>query len=567
MSQAKKPAKTRAPKRATRVSASEPRRRRVRSPVGVLTLAVSPLSTLGGNSEEPHPGRLAAIDLGSNSLHMIIVEADPAGGYRVLDREKEMVCLGGALKLDGKPAPLPASAVEASLETLSRFLALASLRGASEAVAVATSAVREAADGSDFLARVKAQTGLQIRLLSGDEEGYLVFRAVREALDLSEPRCVIADLGGGSTEWIRVEKGELKEVKSLPLGSLRLAQILEDAPPSGAAMADLRKVVGRGLRSLGHKHVDRLVATSGTALTVASLSELISGRPWRAAAGTLRALTASDVDRVIETLLKLTRKEIAALPPVGSRRAVSILSGAILLRELLAASGCTELTVCDRSLRYGLVLATLSRAPERAGSSRRRQVERLARRVESVYAHSVQCARLAVRLFDLTMAIHGLGQREREWLEYAALLHDIGYSVHHRRHQDHSRYLIANAGLSGFEREELEVMAVTAGYHRGHRPRSNDPELKSLSHWQRKVIKRLVALLRLGDALDRTHASRVENLYCAIRKRKLRFDVISPYDVTLELEAARKAKRQFERIFGVEVRLQQGFSPARRRRG
>ena len=529
-----------------------------------LALPVVALAPLGEGAEEQQPGRLAAIDIGSNSLHMIIVEADPAGGYRILDREKEMVGLGGTLQVGAERTRLPAEAVEAGLEALKRFLVLASLRGASEAVAVATSAVREAVDGEELVARVEAQTGLKVRVLSGEEEGYLVYLAVREAVDLSEPRVVIADLGGGSTEWIRVEDGELAGIQSLPLGSLRLGGLLPDAPPTASELERLDDGIARGLEGLASGgRADRMIATSGTAVTVAALSELWAGRPWRAAPGALRILSADDVQSVVDHLARLSRKEIAGLPPVDAARAPSILAGAILLSELLAASGADRLAVCDRGLREGLVLATLDRTPEPAGSSRRRQVERLARRMESVHAHSVQCARLATRLFDVTMSIHGFGPREREWLEYAALLHDIGYSVHHRRHQEHSRYLIANSGLEGFDPGELRLIALTAGYHRGRRPRSSDPALAGLPSWERKVVKGLVAILRLADALDRTHASRVETLFCAIRKKTVRLDVISAFDVTLELEAARKKKRLFERRYGVEVRLQQGLSPAR----
>jgi exopolyphosphatase/guanosine-5'-triphosphate,3'-diphosphate pyrophosphatase len=542
-------------------AAAEPRR--LPSPIGEMSLPVAPLVPLGEGVEEPRPGRLAAIDIGSNSIHMIIVEADPAGGYRVLDREKEMVGLGRTLQMGEERARLPAEAVEIGFETLKRFLVLASLRGAAEAVAVATSAVREAIDREEFVARVEAQTGLEVRVLSGAEEGYLVYLAVREAVDLSEPRAVIADLGGGSTEWIRVEDGEMVGIESLALGSLRLGRLLPEAPPTDAELARLGKRIARGLENLPSAGpADRMIATSGTAVAVAGLSDLWSDRPWRAAPGALRILEAADVEKVVTRLSRLSRKEIASLPPVDAARASSILAGAILLRELLAASGSDRLAVCDRSLRDGLVLATLGRTPEPAGSSRRRQVERLARRVESVHAHSVQCARLAVRLFDVTMSIHGFGPREREWLEYAALLHDIGYSVHHRRHQDHSRYLIANSGLEGFDPGELRLIALTAGYHRGRRPRSSDPALAGLAPWERKVVKGLVALLRLADALDRTHASRVETLFCAIRKRRVRIDVISAFDVSLELETARKQKRLFERRWDVKVRLQQGLSPA-----
>src|SRR5262249_11941607 len=147
---------------------------------------------------------------------------------------------------------------------------------------------------------------------------------------------------------------------------------------------------------------------------------------------------------------------------------------------------------------------------------RRRQVVQLAERTESVVRHSLQTARLAVRLFDLTVSVHGLGAREREWLEYAALLHDIRYSIHHQdhHHHDHSYYLVVNPTHDAFDPREVEIVADGARYHRGAKPRPERQEtLAALKPWQQRTIVKLTALLRLADALDRTHASRVEEVY------------------------------------------------------
>lgn len=506
--------------------------------------------------------RLAAIDIGSNSIHMVVVAADAAGGYRVLGREKEMVRLGRSAFRRGFLSP---RAITDALDALAKVTTLARLKGAQELLAVATSAVREAANGDEFLRRVRTQTGLEVRLLSGAEEGRLIYWAVREAVDLSRGRTLILDVGGGSTEAIATRDGELDEVLSLPLGSLRCADRLTGDPPAAGELTRLRRHVAAVLAETPlPEGIERAVATSGTALCCAGLADLIAGRDDRSPAGGTRELKTKELTRVVAYLARRRREQIAALPPVGEPRAESILAGAVVLAELLRRAGVDRVQVCDRALRDGLVLEALGRPqadapPEEA---RRRQVLRFARRVESVFGHNEHTARLAVRLFDLTVSMHGLGAREREWLEFAALLHDVGYSINYQRHQHHAYYLITHAQLEGFDPTEIEIIALVARFHRGRRPRSKNPELAPRPPWQRRTVKRLAALLRIADALDRTHASRVDDLFCAIRKKRVRLDVLSPYDVTLELDAARNRKRLFERTFGVRLKLRQGLAPA-----
>ncbi|MDP9122712.1 MAG: HD domain-containing protein, partial [Acidobacteriota bacterium] len=236
-----------------------------------------------------------------------------------------------------------------------------------------------------------------------------------------------------------------------------------------------------------------------------------------------------------------------------------------LLQELAIHAGVDRFQVSDRALREGLVLDALgqpippSLEPE---DLRRRQVLRLAERVDSVFRHNLQTARLAVRVFDLTASVHGLGSREREWLEYAALLHDTGYSVHYRDHHKHTYYLIVNATLDGFDQREIEIIGHVARYHRGAKPKSNHPTFAALKPWQQRAIRQLTPLLRIADALDRTHASRVEELYAAIRARRVTIEVLSRYEVELELEAAREHCRLFTRTFGSKLEFRQGLEVA-----
>jgi exopolyphosphatase / guanosine-5'-triphosphate,3'-diphosphate pyrophosphatase len=509
--------------------------------------------------------RLAAIDVGSNSIHMIVVEPEAGGGYRVLGKEREMVRLGRTGLGRGS---LSEAAMRDGLEALVKMTSLAALKGAERVVAVATSAVREAANGEEFLARVRAQTGLKVRLLDGAEEGRLVFRAVREVADLGDGLGAVVDVGGGSTEWIATRAGRLARVVSLPLGSLRCAAKLEGDPPRQRSLLRLRRGARERLEAeVREVPVERLVATSGTAVCCADLVDLWSPRGFRGAAAGLREVKAKDLTRVVEQLAAMPRREIAALPPVGEPRAESLLAGAVLLAELVGHAGADRLLVSDRALREGLVLAALREplpASKDGGELRRRQVLQLAARAPSVLAHGEQTARLAARLFDLTASLHGLGAREREWLEHAALLHDVGYAIHYRRHHRHSEYLIAHAELDAFDPREIEVIAQLARFHRGAKPRPRHLALRALESWQRRAVRALAALLRLADALDRTHASRVEELYCSIRRRRVTLEVLSRYDVELELADARDRGRLFEEVFERRLTVRQGLAAARK---
>lgn len=507
--------------------------------------------------------RLAAIDIGSNSIHMVVAETEPNGGYRVLGREREMVRLGKTGFSDGA---LSEAAMRDGLEALAKMTTLARLKGAEQVVAVATSAVREAANGADFLARVKALTGLGVQVLTGVEEGRLIHRAVREVVDLGPGTAAIVDIGGGSTEWIATRAGKIEQVLSLPLGSLRCAADVKRDPPSAVSIGRLRRRIEKSLgQTVPRGSIDRLVATSGTAVCCADLIDHLAGRPWKELSGALREVRAKDLAQLIERLRPLKRRQIADLPPVGLPRSESLLAGGVLLQELVAHAGVDRFQVCDRALREGLVLAAIGQpvpAMAEPRDLRRRQVLQLAERAESVYRHNLQTARLAVRLFDLTASLHGLGTREREWLEYAALLHDIGYSIHYRGHHKHAYYLITHAVLDAFDPREIEIIAHVALYHRGASPKASHPTLAALKPWQQRAIRKLAALLRVADALDRTHASRVEELYCAIRGRKVTLEVLSRYAVDLELEAAGETARLFEKVLGASLRLRQGLEAA-----
>jgi exopolyphosphatase/guanosine-5'-triphosphate,3'-diphosphate pyrophosphatase len=511
---------------------------------------------------------VAALDIGTNSIHLLVAETDGAGGFRVLAREREMVRLGKSALGRGALSP---RAVRDGLEALLRMTTLARLKGAGRVEAVATSAVREAANGDEFLDQVRALTGVEVRKLTGAQEGALVFRAVRHAVDLGRGWTVLVDVGGGSTEWCAARDGALRTVRSLELGSLRCAGWLDGDPPATAALEKLRRRLRERLASVRPPaRVERLIATSGTAACCGDLADHFSGRERGLPVGGLRELRVKELAEVVTRLRTLSRREIAALPPVDEPRAGSILAGAVLLEELARHAGLDRLHLCDRALREGLLLEALGSPPpdgRAAPSARRRQVAELAQRAPAMVGHATQVARLAVRFFDLTAPVHNLGAREREWLEHAALLHDVGYSVHFQRHHKHSLYLISSADLDAFDAREIEVVAHVARYHRGAPPKRRHESFATLEPWQRDTVRRLAALLRVANALDHTHAARVVELYASLIKRKrVVVEVLSPYDVSLELTAARRGAELFEEVFGRRLEFRPGLERPRRRR-
>ena len=252
---------------------------------------------------------------------------------------------------------------------------------------------------------------------------------------------------------------------------------------------------------------------------------------------------------------------------MGKPRSESILAGAILIQELLRHAGVDRFFVSDRALREGLVLETIGGVadiPATAQDVRRRQILQLAERAEPVFAHGTETARLAVRLFDLLRALHGLGAREREWLEYGALLHDLGYLIDYEKHHRHGYYLVRSAPLDAFDPREIEILAHLVRYHRGRSPSARHATMRPLRAWQQKTIEKLTPLLRIADALDRSHARRVAEIYCSIRERRVRLEVLSRYDVDLELDTAKPHAELFEAVYGRRLRLRQGLERARR---
>jgi exopolyphosphatase/guanosine-5'-triphosphate,3'-diphosphate pyrophosphatase len=507
--------------------------------------------------------RIAAIDIGTNSIHMIVVQVRPDLSFEVIDREKEMVRLGAG-GLDGRA--LTPEATHAALQVLSKFRRLAESHRVDEVIAVATSATREAENGGEFLQTVTQQTGIRPRVISGTEEARLIHLAAVYGVSVPRDVAVVIDIGGGSVEVTRGAGSNVELGRSFKLGVIRLTERFVKTDP--LEPRDERKLVrhidaeiGKYLDQIARDGFERVIGTSGTILSigaVASAAEgLAPGAPLRN-----RRFSAKQIRRVRKDLVALDLEKRLRVPGLEPRRADLAVAGAILVDELLRRLGASEMTLCDLSLREGLVLDYISRhrkqiaQADRYPDVRRRSVFELAERCNYWPAHSQHVARLAIGLFDQTRAIHGLTDREREWLEYAAILHDIGVHISYEGHHKHSYYLVKNGDLRGFEPDEIEAVALVARYHRQATPKRKHDGFSDLKRRTRRTVRTLAAILRLAESLDRSHAQTITGLELHDRGDDDLLQLRTTGDAELELWAATRHAAPFERLTGKPLRLE-----------
>jgi exopolyphosphatase / guanosine-5'-triphosphate,3'-diphosphate pyrophosphatase len=457
--------------------------------------------------------RLAAIDVGSNSVHMLIADVSRNGHIEVVDRVKEMVRLGRRSFTTGR---LTDESMEMTVRTLAHFRRLADVRRVDRMRAVATSAVREARNRTDFIRRMRQESGIAVEVISGTEEAKLIYQAARHALGLEGGPHLLLDVGGGSVELVLVKDAQPLWMRSVKLGAARLSErFLHDDPPSAAQrkhlLNHLDHEIGDLMDQTRRSHITRAVGTSGTINTIVAMARAARGEE----VGRLHGATASavEVGRLCQELLAANAASRVELPGMDPKRTDQMPAAALLADFVMRRSGAPELAACTWAMREGLLLG-LVRTADSNGSddARRRSVKALAARFAGPNRHGRQVARLALKLFDTTALLLGLPENGRELLEYAALLHDVGHAIDHDRHNRHSYYLIKNAELLGFDPVEIEIIALAARGHRKQGGHFDLPELQSLTTGKRRMARGLAAILRVADALDRSHFGVIKNM-------------------------------------------------------
>ena len=515
--------------------------------------------------------RLAAIDIGTNSVHMIVVQVRPDFSFEVVDREKEMVRLGAG-GLDGKK--LTREAMTAALQALSKFERLAKSHQVDEILAVATSATREAENGGAFLKAIERKTGVRPRIITGTEEARLIHLAAVYGVDTPKPAVVI-DIGGGSVEITLGSGREVKFARSFKIGVIRLTErFVSSDPISNRDERKMTKFIGeqvdRYLEHIIEAGFDRVIGTSGTILSLGVVATAIERGTAPEEVRNLR-VPAKSVRRVRKMAVELDLEDRIHMPGQDPRRADLMVAGAVLLDALLRKLDADEITLCDLALREGVVLDYIHRhrrdiaRVDRYPDVRRRSVVELAERCSWEAEHSRQVASLALALFDQTRRVHGLGDKEREWLEFGSFLHDIGNHISYKGHHRHSYYLIKNGDLRGFEPAEIEIVALLARYHRRATPKDEDDLMKDLGKGSRKTVEVLSAFLRLAETLDRSRHGVVKGLEVRERLGQLRIKVQAVGDAELELWAAHRQAEALEEALDRKIRMEK--VPYRKRAG
>jgi exopolyphosphatase/guanosine-5'-triphosphate,3'-diphosphate pyrophosphatase len=512
--------------------------------------------------------RIAAIDIGTNSVHMIVVRVRADLSFEVIDREKVMVRLGAG-GLDGKA--LTTEAMNAALQALSKFKRLAESHRVDEILAAATSATREARNGGEFLARIERETGIRPRVITGTEEARLIHQAAVYGVNVGSARAVCIDVGGGSTEITLGNATAIQAARSFKIGVIRLTErFVHSDPLSGRDERKLSKhilsEIGRHCDQITAIGFDRVIGTSGTILSLGAVAATAARGATPAELRNLR-VSAKQIRRLRKDMVALNPDQRLTVPGLDPRRADLVVAGAVLLDTILRRLGAEELTLCDLALREGLVLDYIRRnrrqiaQVDKIPDVRRRSALELAERCNYYAEHAQQVVRLALALFDQSRAVHGLTDREREWLEYAALLHDVGGLISYARHHRHSYYLIKNGDLRGFHPDEIEVIALVARYHRRGTPKRSHDEYANLSSSLRKTVRTLSSILRVAESLDRSHAQAITALELRDRGEDALLLVHTGTDAELEVWATNRHLQPFEKLLGKPIRLESATTP------
>jgi exopolyphosphatase/guanosine-5'-triphosphate,3'-diphosphate pyrophosphatase len=503
--------------------------------------------------------RIAAIDIGSNSVRQIVADVTAEGGISVVDEMKAAPRLGADL---GTTGVLGTQAMQRAAEAIGRMATLARQLGAERIEAVATSAVRDADNAAQFVARVRQEAGITVRVIDGTDEARLSWLSALAHFDIARGRTVVMDIGGGSLELALAADGVLDNLVSLPFGALRLAERFLADGAGRKAIARLRKVVREQLKEVLPRRDWRGAQLIGSGGTFTNLAGIYLARHGMDAARSVHetAVPRMDVEHILDWLAEMTDDERRAVPGLNPERADIIVAGLAVAAEVLARIEAREVTVSRYGIREGLLLQAARVVPAVAdpGAARERSVRELAERCHFEEPHSVQVQRLALRLFDAIGPRLGCDPAERTTLANAALLHDIGYHISYDRHHKHSYHLIVHAELLGITPAEQIVIANIARYHRGAAPRRKHRNFGALDKELRNQVERLSAILRIADGFDRGHVSAVADVKVRWLQRALRITPVAAKGAStlrLEVWGAHRKSELLADLAGIPIEI------------
>jgi exopolyphosphatase/guanosine-5'-triphosphate,3'-diphosphate pyrophosphatase len=499
--------------------------------------------------------RLAAIDVGSNSVRLVVAEAQPGGRYRVLDEERETTRLARSLAADGA---LDDQSIESSLAALRRFKSIAAGLGAETIRAIATCAVREAANGPEFCRRVLEDVGLAIEVIDSDLEAHLAFQSVRRRFDLAGKNTLLADIGGGSAELVLASGNIVEAIYSTQLGAVRLC---EKFAPEGQVLADadflrMMRSIDRELRKTTEKPktpIHLLIGSGGTFTNLASM--IMAGRGLaRLPAAGCRASRA-DVRHLVDRLRKMTPKQRRDVPGLNADRVDIIVPGLAVIDSIMRRFRINALHVHAYGVRDGLLFNMIDQMqgvaePGFRSPSQDEQIDRFAEACGVDLVHSRHVAMLAGQIYAALEKFFELPPGDRRLLEAAARMQDVGYLINYEGHHKHSYHLILHSRLEAFRPEELEIVANVARYHRGADPKNKHANFRGLDETDRQRVRQMAAVLRVAGGLDRSHNQTVRSVKVAGTPEHLELLASAKEYPEVDLWAARRRMELFAKVFG-----------------
>jgi exopolyphosphatase/guanosine-5'-triphosphate,3'-diphosphate pyrophosphatase len=503
--------------------------------------------------------RLAAIDIGTNSIRCIVVETDQKQGFRVLDDEKATVRLGEGLTETGRISP---AAWERAREALLRMRKITDGLGASFIEAVATSAVRKANNGKEFVAAMKEETGVTIRVIDGDEEAELAALSARHHFDMKNSRYGLLDIGGGSIEIVSATGIHIEEIFSLELGAVFLTEnFLDRDPINGKQMATLRKHLKKTLRKKLGEHEFSLQYLIGSGGTITNIGKMIMARRKEQYDNVHGyEVLHSEVVHLLAMLERKTCKERRNIPGLSPERADIIVAGIAAVEALMRFLGTNILRINERGIREGLLIRSLMKyGLWTIGDELREWRSSLRDFARSCHAdedHSEQVRKLSVEIFEALEPTYAMGPRSCQLLEAAALLHDVGYFISYSKHHKHSYHLIRHANLFDFSPRETEIIANIARYHRKSLPKTKHDNFSRLTSRDQDLVLKLGGILRLADGLDRRRSNAVSRLGCSLDKKRFILELGGDDDLSVEIYGAHTKGDLFREAFNVKLVIQ-----------
>lgn len=511
--------------------------------------------------------KIAAIDIGSNSIKLVVVEAASSDSFAVLAREKDVVRLGHDTLREGY---LNQAAITRAADSIKRFRSIAEARGAAEIITIATASVRGARNAAEFVREIKAQTGARIAILSGLEEARLIGLAASQGCGLAGQTLLNIDIGGGSTELsLMSQGGQHDALYSVRIGAVGLTErfITTDPVKSKELLAlreEIRSALERPARELRGKRWQRVTGTSGTILSIGEALRLQRLRKLSAdemgAQPAAVEITLDELERFNEQMAGLLTRERRDVPGISAQRAEIIIAGGQILEGVARALKIDSVHTCDYALSEGAIINRLRGMEAESLPPVPDLVDPLLRGVQAVghrfgyeEAHALQVASFSEKIFDHLAADYGLSRHHRTLLSAAALLHDIGYHIAQDSHHKHSLYLIKHSELTGFSEAEREVIANIARYHRGALPKERHEDYGALGEQDRETVRRLGAILRVADAFDRSHDASVGDLKCEREGDHLHIQLRSAHSCHKEIWAAEQKRDMFEQAFGLRL--------------